>query len=42
MYKKEIKLGETVKAIYSKQEDYHYITIKSKDENIIHSIIKLK
>ena len=42
MYKKEIKLGETVKAIYSKQEDYHYITIKSKDESIIHSIIKLK
>jgi len=42
MYKKEIKLGETVKAIYSKQNDYHYITIKSKDEKTLHAIIKLK
>lgn len=42
MYKKEIKLGETVKAIYSKDGDYHYITIKNEDESIIHSIVKLK
>lgn len=42
MYKKEIKLGETVKAIYSKDRDYHYITIKNEDESIIHSIIRLK
>lgn len=42
MYKKEIKLGETVKAIYSMDGDYHYITIKNEDESIIHSIVKLK
>lgn len=42
MYKKEIKLGETVKAIYSIDGDYHYITIKNEDESIIHSIVKLK
>ncbi len=42
IYKKEIKLGETVKAIYSKLEDYHYVTIKNEEENIVHSIIRLK
>ncbi len=42
MYKKEIKLGETVKAIYSKENDYHYVTIKSEDEKELHAIIKLK
>lgn len=42
MYKKEIKLGEIVKAIYTKEDDYHYVTIKNKDKNIIHAIIRLK
>lgn len=42
MYKKEVKLGETVKAIYSKDENYHYVTIKSEDEKDLHAIIKLK
>ncbi len=42
MYKKEIKLEETVKAIYSKENDYHYVTIKNEDESIVHSIIRLK
>lgn len=42
MYKKEIKLGDIVKSIYSKQDDYHYITIKSEDESVLHSVIKLK
>lgn len=42
MYKKEIKLGENVKAFYSKEDEYHYITIKSEDEKNIHSIIRLK
>lgn len=42
MYKKEIKLGETIKAIYSIENDCHYVTIKSEDENIAHSIIRLK
>lgn len=42
MYKKEIKLGEIVKAIYIREDDFHYVVIKSKDESILHSIIKLK
>lgn len=42
MYKKEIKLGERVKSIYTKNDDFHYITIKSEDESIIHAIIRLK
>lgn len=42
MYKHEVKLGETVKAIYSKQEDYHYVTIKNKEENLTHAIIRLR
>lgn len=42
MYKKEIKLGDSVKAMYSKQGDCHYVTIKNEDENFVHAIIKLK
>ena len=42
MYKKEIKLGEIVKAFYSFEDGYHYVTIKSEDESIIHSIMRLK
>ncbi len=42
LYKKEIKLGETVTAIYTKKDDYHYVTIKNEDETVIHAIIKLK
>lgn len=42
MYKREIKLGETVKVIYSKEEDYHYVTIKDENETLIHAIIRLK
>ena len=42
MYKKEIKLGENVKAIYAKNDDFHYVTIKNEDESIIHAIIRLK
>ncbi len=42
MYKKEIKLGEKVKAYYSKEDNYHYVTIKSEDESILHAIIRLK
>lgn len=42
MYKKEIKLGDTVKAIYTKENDYHYVIIKSEDESILHAIIRLK
>ena len=42
MYKKEIKLGDIVKVYYSKVDDWNYITIKSEDESILHSIIRLK
>ena len=42
MYKKEIKLGENVKAIYAKNDDFHYVTIKNEDESIIDAIIRLK
>lgn len=40
MYKKEIKLGETVKCLYSNIDDIHYITIKSEDDKVLHAIIK--
>ncbi len=42
MYKKEIKLGDMIKAFYTKQEDYHYVVIKDQEESIIHAIIRLK
>ncbi len=42
MYKKETKLGENVKALYSKENGYHYVTIKNEDENIIHAIMRFK
>lgn len=44
MYKKEIKLGEKVKALYSysEEENTHIVAIKSEDESVLHSIIKLK
>jgi len=42
MYKKEIKLGENVNAIYTKSDDFHYVIIKSEDESITHAIIRLK
>ena len=42
MYKKEIKLGETVKAIHLKEDEFDYVVIKSEDESILHAIIKLK
>lgn len=42
MYKKEIKLGENVKAIYAKEDEFNYVVIKSEDERVLHAIIKLK
>ncbi len=41
-YKKEIKLGETIKCKYSFDNEYHYIVIKNVDESITHAIIRLK
>lgn len=40
MYKKEIKLGETINLYYSLEEDVNIIVIKSEDDKILHSIIK--
>lgn len=40
--KQEIKPEETVKCFYTNEDGNHIITIKSQDEKIIHSIIKLK
>lgn len=42
MYKKEIKLGEIVKVIHVKEDEFNYVIIKSEDESILHAIIKLK
>lgn len=42
MYKHEIKLGETVKVMYSKKDDFYYVTIKDTQETKIHAIIRLK
>lgn len=41
MYKKSIKLGNTVKALYSNIDNAHFVTIKSEDESVLHAIIKL-
>lgn len=41
MYKKGIKLGETVKCLYSFIDNTHFVTIKSNDEKTLHAIIKL-
>lgn len=40
MYKHEIKLGETVKVMCSKQEDNIYVVIKNFDETKVHAILK--
>lgn len=41
MYKKGIKLGNTVKCLYSFENNTHFVTIKSEDEKFLHAIIKL-
>lgn len=41
MYKKGIKLGDTVKCFYSHIDNSHYVTIKSEDEKSLHAIICL-
>lgn len=40
-YKKEIKLGDTVKCYYTKKQNEHIIVIKNKDSDVVNSIIKL-
>ena len=41
MYKKEIKYKDTVRCLYSEDDECCTITIKSKDTDELHSIIKL-
>lgn len=40
-YKKEIKLGETVKCQYSFENGKHIITVRSEDKKVLHSIIEV-
>lgn len=42
MYKKEIKLGETVTCRYTKQEEKHIVVIGSQDGKILNAAIELK
>lgn len=42
MYKKQILGKGNVQVFYSKIEEDHYIVIKSEDEKILHTIIKMK
>ena len=42
MYKKEIKLDDTVKCFYSNENSVHTVVIKSEDETILHAIIKFE
>ena len=41
IYKKEIKLGETVKCQYSYFNEKHFVVVKSKDEKITHALVEL-
>lgn len=41
MYKKGIKLGDTVKCFYSYTDSTHYVTMKGEDEKVLHAIVKL-
>ena len=40
-YKKEIKLGETVKCKYSFADGKHFVVVKSQDDKSIHALIEL-
>ena len=40
-YKKEIKLGETVKCKYAYENNKHIVAIKSEDDKILHAIIEM-
>ena len=41
MYKKQIKYGEDIVCLYKKENEKNVITIKDKDEKIIHAIVEL-
>lgn len=40
-YKKEIKLGDTIKCNYAFQNDKHIVVICSEDEKTVHAVINL-
>ena len=40
MYKKEIIKDEIVKCLFVETEDSYIVTIKSKDNSVLHAIIK--
>lgn len=42
MYKKEIKLGDTVICKYAYEENKHIVVIQSEDEKTLHAMIELK
>lgn len=42
LYKKQIKINETIKCFYCEQNDYHIVVIKNEDLSCIHAVIKLK
>ena len=39
-YKRQIKFGETVSVFYAKDENSHFVVLKSKDEKTLHAILK--
>ena len=41
MYKKEIKLGDTIKCHYTKKDDKHIVVIDSENGKVLHSVIEL-
>lgn len=41
LYKKETKLGETIKCFYTKLDNSHYVVMKTEDEKAIHCIVRL-
>ena len=41
VYKKEIKLKESINCYYSLEDEKHIITIKNEDNSVVHAIIKL-
>jgi len=41
MYKHEAKLGDTLNLFYAKQDNANFVTIKNKDDDKLHCIVKL-
>ena len=41
MYKKQIKLNNEIKCLYTKEQEQSIVTIKSADNKLLHAIIKL-